>query len=176
MNAVPVCVCVVAPSSAAGDRTAEPLPPSPRCSFAGVSGRGSPDLRILPAPPTVESWGFPEAGKPRKIFAFPFICLSSDGRHCYPATRCGSGELAPSPATIRFRKSEGTSGRHWDAARPPLSNASENSGFAPNVTKCGPGSVRVSRDLRSGTVEVARHPEQRSHPSLGLVDLPDPSA
>ena len=76
--------------------------------------------------------------------------------------------------TIRFRKSAGTCGWH-QGCRPFAAFATPHfSGLAPNVTfGSGVGTGRPGFGVRN---REARHPDQRSHPSLGPMDLPGPSA
>ena len=83
-------------------------------------------------------------------------CLLRNRRHRSPATRCGRGELAPSPTNDRFRKRVGTSGRP-QGCRPSAAFAAPCfTGLAPNVTfGSGVGTGRPGCGVGN---RVARHP------------------
>jgi hypothetical protein len=101
----------------------------------GCLGEGLPLSPILPAPPPVGSWGFPKAGKPKKIFAFPFYMPLEIWEALKPgdAMRERRTRTVAKP-TIRFRKRAGTSGR-LKGCRPSAAFAASNfTGLAPNVT------------------------------------------
>src|SRR5882672_2079431 len=76
--------------------------------------------------------------------------------------------------TIRFQKSAGTCEWH-QGCRPFAAFAAPHfSELAPNVTfGSGVGTGRPGFGARN---RGARHPDQRSHPSMGPMDLPGPSA
>ena len=143
----------------------------------GRLGEGLPSLRFLTGTATGGVAGVsPRAGRLEKAFAFPFYMPLEEWEALKPgdAMREWRTRTVAKP-TIRFRKSAGTS--EWHQGCRPFAAFARLRGLGIRAERdLGPGSVRVCRDLGSGTVYEARHPEQRSHPSSGPMDLPDPSA
>ena len=110
----------------------------------------------------------------QKNLAFPHKCLLRNRRHRSPATRCGRGELAPSPINDPVPKAR----RHQRTA----------SGMPPVRRLRRPilHGTRAERDLRVrgrygsagvwGREPYSQASPSRSPPSLGPMDLPGPSA
>jgi hypothetical protein len=166
-------VSVFAPSSAIGDSLRSPssiLQDAP----SWVSRGGAPLPPTLASAAAGVQQGLPRWSHRNISHSLSYTSLQIVGDVEARRTTAGVENSHGRQSMIRFRKRVGTSGRP-QGCRPSAAFAAPHfTGLAPNVT-LGSG-VGTGRPEFGVGNRVARHPNQRSHPSSGPMDLPGPSA